>query len=65
MIGSKATGTNVLVWVVGVAMAFLALVGLFVSSRAAGETIYVVGIGLFVFGVLVIFGLIGGAYGRR
>ncbi len=65
MTSDKATGANVLVWVVGVAMAFLALVGLFVSSRAAGETIYVVGIGLFVFGVLVIFGLIGGAYGRR
>ncbi len=50
-------------WVFGGLMGLLALIGLFMASRAADGAFYWTGLAFFLFGVLVIFGLIGKAYG--
>jgi len=49
-------------WVVGAMLGFLGFVGLLISSRAHDEVMYWVGLGVFVFSVLVIFGLIKEAF---
>ena len=51
-------------WIVGAAMGFLGLVGLYMASRGGGA-IYWIGLGLFVFCVLTIFGLIKELSDRR
>ena len=43
------------VWITGVCMAFMALLGLFVSSRAVDDTIAWVGMLFFIFGVAFIY----------
>ncbi len=52
-------------WIVGAAMGFLGLVGLYIASRGGGGEIYWIGLGLFVFSVLVIFGIVKIAGDRR
>ncbi len=49
-------------WIFGGIMALLSLVGLFLASRAVDATFYWTGLAFFLFGILVIFGLIGRAY---
>ncbi len=48
----------------GIVMALLALVGLVMTSQARDDVFYGVGLGLFLFGVLFVFGLIGRHVGR-
>ena len=50
-------------WVFGAVMGAIGVLGLFMASRAADQTFYWTGLVFFVFGVIAIFGLIGGAYG--
>ena len=57
MTKSQSSQINVMDWIVGEAMGFLGLVGLYMASRGGGA-IYWIGLGLFVFCVLSIFGLI-------
>jgi hypothetical protein len=45
-------------WIVGAAMAVLALIGLIVSARAHDTTMYWVGLVVFAFGVLFIFHMV-------
>ena len=46
-------------WIVGVFMAVIAVCGLFLASAAHGnQTFYTMGLGLFVFGCALIFGVI-------
>ena len=52
-------------WVLGGVMAFLALLGLGLASRAEDDVFYGTGLGLFVFGVLFIFVLIHRYVGRK
>jgi hypothetical protein len=51
-------------WILGVVMAVVSLVGLGIASRAEDEVFYATGLGLFVFGVLFIYGLIYRYVGR-
>jgi hypothetical protein len=46
-------------WVMGVLVALIALVGLFMASRAHDNVFMATGLVFFLFGVLFIFGLIG------
>lgn len=57
MTSSQSNHIGVMDWIVGAAMGFLGLVGLYMASRGDGA-IYGIGLGLFVFCVLAIFGLI-------
>lgn len=50
----SATGA----WVLGGVMGLISLVGLFMASRAHDDMFYIVGLLLFLFGVLFNFGLI-------
>lgn len=45
-------------WILGAVMGLIALLGLFLASRAQDDIFYATGLGLFVFGVLFIFALI-------
>jgi len=45
-------------WIFGAVMGVLSFVGLFIASRAHDQMLYLFGLLLFVFGVLLIFGLI-------
>lgn len=45
-------------WILGAAMGVMSLLGLFMASFAADVIFYGTGLGLFVFGILVIFWLI-------
>ncbi len=56
---------NILDWIVGAAIGFLGLVGLYMASRGGGGEIYWIGLGLFVLCVLTIFGLVKTFYDRR
>ena len=51
-------------WILGIAMAALALLGLIAASRAADPIMYYVGLGFFAFGVLFNYGLISRHSGR-
>jgi hypothetical protein len=51
-------------WMVGIIMGLVSLVGLGIAARAADPTFYFTGLGLFVLGVLFIFGLIYRYVGR-
>jgi hypothetical protein len=51
-------------WILGGVMALLSLFGLFVASRAQDDVFYGTGLGLFLFGVLFVFGLIHRHVGR-
>jgi hypothetical protein len=51
-------------WVLGGVMGLLSLVGLFLASAAKDDVIYGTGLGLFVFAVLFIYGLIHRHVGR-
>ena len=45
-------------WVFGGLMGILAVIGLFVSANATDTAVYYTGLVFFVFGVVIIFGLI-------
>lgn len=47
------------VWIMGLAMTLVSLIGLSLAAAAADGTMYWVGLLLFVFGVMFIFRLIG------
>lgn len=49
-------------WLVGAATVLLAVLGLFLASRAVDPAMTIFGFGLLVFGVLFIFKLIGRAF---
>ncbi len=51
-------------WILGAVMGLIALLGLFLASRAQDDIFYATGLGLFVFGVLFIFFLINRYVGR-
>jgi hypothetical protein len=51
-------------WILGIVMGLVSLVGLGIASRAEDATFYLTGLGLFVLGVLFIFGLIYRYVGR-
>lgn len=51
-------------WTLGIVMGVLAMVGLFMASRATDDIFYGTGLGLFLFGVLFIFGVINRCVGR-
>ncbi|MGH6944654.1 MAG: hypothetical protein ACREH6_10595 [Geminicoccaceae bacterium] len=51
-------------WALGVVLGVISLVGLVLASRAQDDAFYATGLGLFVFGVLLIFVLIGRHVGR-
>lgn len=46
-------------WIMGILFAIIALVGLFMASRAQDGFFFWTGLGFFAFGVLSTFGLIG------
>ena len=52
------------IFVLGAAMGVLALIGLFMASGATHGVLYGTGLGLFLFGVLFIFGMIHRYVGR-
>ena len=52
-------------WIMGVAMAVLALCGLLIASQANDSMMYFVGLGLCLFGVLFNYGLIARNSGKR
>jgi hypothetical protein len=52
------------VWVLGIVMGLVSLIGLGIAGRAEDLTFYLTGLGLFVLGVLFIFGLIYRHVGR-
>jgi hypothetical protein len=45
-------------WILGAVIVLLSLIGLFVAGQAHGDTTYLVGLGIFTLGVIVIFGMI-------
>ncbi len=49
-------------WIFGAVMALIALIGLFMASRATDATLYWTGLAFFLFGVLTIFALIARSY---
>jgi hypothetical protein len=51
-------------WILGVVMGMVSLIGLGIASRAEDGVFYATGLGLFVFGVLFIYGLIYRYVGR-
>lgn len=51
-------------WVLGALMGLFSLFGLFLASAAQDQVLYGTGLVFFVFGVLVIFGLINRFVGR-
>lgn len=51
-------------WALGVVLGVISLVGLVIASRAHDGAFYATGLGLFVFGVVLIFVLIGRHVGR-
>lgn len=55
---------NTPAWILGIAMAFLVLLGLIIASRAADPIMYYVGLGFCLFGVLFNYGLISRNSGR-
>ena len=53
-------------WIVGVFLAVMAIAGLFLASSAHGNaTFYNMGLGLFVFACILIFGLIKQGFDHR
>ncbi len=65
MTAHQSIHINIMDWIVGAAMGFLGLVGLYMASRGGGDAIYLIGLGLFVLCVLAIFGLVKIVYDRR
>jgi hypothetical protein len=51
-------------WILGIVMGVASLVGLAIASRAEDDVFYGTGLGLFVFGVVFIYGLIYRYVGR-
>ena len=51
-------------WILGIVMGLVSLIGLGIASRAEDASFYLTGLGLFVLGVLFIFGLIYRCVGR-
>jgi len=51
-------------WLLGVVMALISLLGLFLASAASDPMFYAAGLIFFLFGVLMIFGLIARYVGR-
>ncbi len=52
-------------WIMGTAMAVLALLGLIIASNATDNTMYYVGLGLCLFGVLFNYGMIARRTGAK
>ncbi len=50
-------------FVFGALMALLSVIGLFMASRADDQAFYWTGLAVFLFGVPIVFGLIGKSYG--
>ena len=55
---------NTPAWILGIAMAFLVLLGLIIASQAADPVMYYVGLGFCFFGVLFNYGMISRNSGR-
>jgi hypothetical protein len=45
-------------WIFGAVVVLLSLISLFVAAQAHGDMTYLVGLGIFILGVAVIFGMI-------
>ena len=51
-------------WALGAVLGLISLAGLVIASRAEDDAFYATGLGLFVFGVVLVFVLIGRYVGR-
>lgn len=52
-------------WILGVAMAVLALIGLVIAGNATDTAMYYAGLGLCLFGILFNYGMIARRAGKR
>ena len=52
-------------WILGIAMAVLALLGLIIAGNATDTVMYYAGLGLCLFGVLFTYGMIARHAGKR
>lgn len=52
-------------WILGVAMAVVALVGLVIAGNATDTTMYYAGLGLCLFGILFNYGMVARHAGKR